>query len=158
MDFWCLEFPTMSRRARRCITARFVPGDREARQSAKPAGDWAGDWRNGCRYSSAGGSNTIHGGPPTKDLRMIKPENTNRPGWEKRKIKNGRGGEIRTHDLLYPKQARYQATLRPDTGQEHEKLPVTGRDCNTKFHGAGPLKWRRNTPALDLGIPRGNNS
>jgi hypothetical protein len=28
--------------------------------------------------------------------------------------KNGRGGEIRTHDLLYPKQARYQATLRPD--------------------------------------------
>ena len=29
--------------------------------------------------------------------------------------KNGRGGEIRTHDLLYPKQARYQATLRPDT-------------------------------------------
>ena len=30
--------------------------------------------------------------------------------------KNGRGGEIRTHDLLYPKQARYQATLRPDPG------------------------------------------
>jgi hypothetical protein len=29
-------------------------------------------------------------------------------------IKNGRGGEIRTHDLLYPKQARYQATLRPE--------------------------------------------
>ena len=27
---------------------------------------------------------------------------------------NGRGGEIRTHDLLYPKQARYQATLRPE--------------------------------------------
>ena len=30
------------------------------------------------------------------------------------KLRNGRGGEIRTHDLLYPKQARYQATLRPD--------------------------------------------
>src|SRR5215207_5159440 len=30
------------------------------------------------------------------------------------RAKNGRGGEIRTHDLLYPKQARYQATLRPD--------------------------------------------
>ena len=28
--------------------------------------------------------------------------------------RNGRGGEIRTHDLLYPKQARYQATLRPE--------------------------------------------
>ena len=27
---------------------------------------------------------------------------------------NGRGGEIRTHDLVYPKHARYQATLRPD--------------------------------------------
>ena len=30
--------------------------------------------------------------------------------------KNGRGGEIRTRDLLYPIQARYQATLRPDAG------------------------------------------
>lgn len=27
---------------------------------------------------------------------------------------DGRGGEIRTHDLLYPKQTRYQAALRPD--------------------------------------------
>ena len=26
----------------------------------------------------------------------------------------GRGGEIRTHGLLYPKQARYQAAPRPD--------------------------------------------
>jgi hypothetical protein len=34
------------------------------------------------------------------------------------KGKNGRGGEIRTHDLLYPKQARYQATLRPEPEQE----------------------------------------
>ena len=33
-------------------------------------------------------------------------------------MKNGRGGEIRTHDLLYPKQARYQATLRPDPRAE----------------------------------------
>ena len=32
----------------------------------------------------------------------------------KREDENGRGGEIRTHDLLYPKQARYQATLRPE--------------------------------------------
>ena len=31
---------------------------------------------------------------------------------------DGRGGEIRTHDLLYPKQARYQATLRPDPKQK----------------------------------------
>ena len=32
--------------------------------------------------------------------------------------RDGRGGEIRTHDLLYPKQARYQATLRPDSWQQ----------------------------------------
>ena len=33
---------------------------------------------------------------------------------------NGRAGEIRTHDLLHPMQARYQATLRPEQekGQE----------------------------------------
>ena len=35
------------------------------------------------------------------------------PGLQK-PFGNGRGGEIRTHDLLYPKQARYQPTLRPD--------------------------------------------
>lgn len=29
--------------------------------------------------------------------------------------KNGRAGEIRTRDLLHPMQARYQATLRPET-------------------------------------------
>jgi hypothetical protein len=29
-------------------------------------------------------------------------------------LKNGRGGEIRTHDLLDPNQARYQTTLHPD--------------------------------------------
>jgi hypothetical protein len=31
-------------------------------------------------------------------------------------LKDGRGGEIRTHDLLDPNQARYQPTLRPDIG------------------------------------------
>ncbi len=30
------------------------------------------------------------------------------------KGENGRAGEIRTHDLLHPMQARYQTTLRPD--------------------------------------------
>jgi hypothetical protein len=29
---------------------------------------------------------------------------------------SGRGGEIRTHDPLYPKQVRYQTALRPDAG------------------------------------------
>jgi hypothetical protein len=31
-----------------------------------------------------------------------------------RRLKDGRGGAIRTHDLLNPIQTRYQATLRPD--------------------------------------------
>ena len=30
------------------------------------------------------------------------------------KITNGRGGGIRTHDLLVPNEARYQAAPRPD--------------------------------------------
>src|ERR1035437_3892269 len=42
--------------------------------------------------------------------------------------KSGRGGEIRTHDLLYPKQARYQATLRPDP--ELERVPIAARNSN----------------------------
>ncbi len=29
-------------------------------------------------------------------------------------MENGRGGEIRTHDPLRPRQVRYQAALRPD--------------------------------------------
>src|SRR5687768_15861369 len=40
--------------------------------------------------------------------------------------RSGRGGEIRTHDLLYPKQARYQATLRPaDQGSGKMHAPPT---------------------------------
>jgi len=33
---------------------------------------------------------------------------------------NGRAGEIRTHDLLHPMQARYQATLRPETRERSQ--------------------------------------
>src|SRR2546427_5849345 len=43
-------------------------------------------------------------------------------------IKNGRGGEIRTHDLLYPKQARYQATLRPEPRQS--RMLIAAAFCN----------------------------
>ena len=32
-----------------------------------------------------------------------------------RMILNGRGGEIRTPDILLPKQARYQTALHPET-------------------------------------------
>ena len=45
-------------------------------------------------------------GLPVKPLRQTNPERI-----------DGRGGEIRTHDLLYPKQARYQATLRPEPNE-----------------------------------------
>ena len=67
---------------------------------------------------------------------------------------NGRGGEIRTHDLLYPKQARYQPTLRPDNQRDDEyvmrlpkgklfirqivemfRRPVAGRFCRWKWGG-----------------------
>ena len=33
---------------------------------------------------------------------------------------NGRAGEIRTHDLLHPMQARYQATLQPEQKEGHK--------------------------------------
>ena len=36
---------------------------------------------------------------------------------------NGRAGEIRTHDLLHPMQARYQATLQPDYRSDKKASP-----------------------------------
>jgi hypothetical protein len=44
---------------------------------------------------------------------------------------NGRGGEIRTHDLLYPKQARYQATLRPEPRGEESARGGAGLQLRT---------------------------
>ena len=75
---------------------------------------------------------------------------TDAAGWESKKIrltsglqgkeskrnptaeKNGRGGEIRTHDLLYPKQARDQATLRPDAGLR--RMPTCKKNAMTNFY------------------------
>jgi hypothetical protein len=37
---------------------------------------------------------------------------------------NGRAGEIRTHDLLHPMQARYQATLQPELEGSQSRTPV----------------------------------
>jgi hypothetical protein len=37
---------------------------------------------------------------------------------------NGRAGEIRTHDLLHPMQARYQATLQPEGSSEGSRSPM----------------------------------
>ncbi len=50
---------------------------------------------------------------------------------------NGRGGEIRTHDLLYPKQTRYQAALRPD----FSKCPWLS-DGPSKGVTVAPPPWR----------------
>ena len=51
-------------------------------------------------------------------LQILKPKENKKP--EARYLLTsgyfyfGRGGEIRTHGLLYPKQARYQTAPRPD--------------------------------------------
>jgi len=43
-----------------------------------------------------------------------------------------RGGGIRTHDPLLPKQVRYQAALRPDSDE------LTGTDRRSGAHGTAP--------------------
>ena len=70
-------------------------------------------------------------------------------------MKSGRGGEIRTHDLLYPKQARYQATLRPDP--EPEKLPGILLNCNSGILAYFPALRRAFAAADLLEIPVGNS-
>ena len=40
----------------------------------------------------------------------------------------GRAGEIRTHDLLHPMQAFYQAELRPDLFAERQSRPAGDAD------------------------------
>jgi hypothetical protein len=55
------------------------------------------------------------------------------------KIKSGRGGGIRTHDPLLPKQMRYQAALRPEEGRilqrGHIKVNIE-LDIFRVFHGS----------------------
>ncbi len=41
---------------------------------------------------------------------------------------SGRAGEIRTHDLLHPMQAFYQAELRPDLFAERQSRPAGDAD------------------------------
>ena len=69
---------------------------------------------------------------------MKRPPRRRLENWRERRFHqcfqgelSGRGGEIRTHDLLYPKQARYQATLRPDPRQE--KLAGDPPKSNNEF-------------------------
>ena len=43
---------------------------------------------------------------------------------------NGRAGEIRTHDLLHPMQARYQATLQPDERKGEQAACRPGKQAH----------------------------
>ena len=42
-------------------------------------------------------------------------------------FKSGRGGQIRTDDILLPKQALYQAELRPVTGRESNVVAIANQ-------------------------------
>ncbi len=76
------------------------------------------------------------------------------------KGKNGRGGEIRTHDLLYPKQARYQPTLRPDTGTKI--VAIRERDGNLliRYFGSAAPQWaafKRTESVVPGSLSRGDS-
>jgi hypothetical protein len=65
-----------------------------------------------------------------------------RPGGCKKQ--NGRAGEIRTHDLLHPMQARYQTTLQPDDHRKVEEARCPGprqalfNPISTRVNHKGP--------------------
>ena len=50
-----------------------------------------------------------------------------------RSFKYGRGGGIRTHDPLLPKQMRYQAALRPEEGRIIETVGGEVNCCSIVF-------------------------
>jgi len=57
---------------------------------------------------------------------------------------SGRGGQIRTDDFLLPKQALYQAELRPATGGPLANPDAKSRTSYPKFQIAGIcLKWTK---------------
>ena len=51
--------------------------------------------------------------------------------------KPGRGGEIRTPDILVPNQARYQATLHPE-GRKYSGILTAGQILSVKICPFGP--------------------
>ena len=67
-------------------------------------------------------------------------------GHGKEKEGNGRAGGIRTHDLLHPKQARYQAALQP----EPPSLADPEEDCAEILQATAD-----SLPALSARPPRG---
>ena len=67
----------------------------------------------------------------------------------------GRAGEIRTHDLLRPMQARYQAAPRPDTGRVIAASSQERKQENRVFEGflrapfKNPSKRKRRPPLME---------
>ena len=63
---------------------------------------------------------------------------------------DGRGGEIRTHDPLYPKQVRYQTAPRPDRGGVLQRVAGHGnhleREDAKSFKYSGPLSLKDKGP------------
>src|SRR4051794_17533284 len=58
--------------------------------------------------------------------------------------RNGRAGEIRTHDLLHPMQARYQATLQPEpeNGQKDSRHSARqGLFCPNRARSKATLQF-----------------
>src|ERR1019366_7089390 len=92
---------------------------------------WQGQWKHdGDNYNvtlTSSGANKFAAATIDGPRLMLKTESEtwifDREGWT---VINGRDGEIRTHDLLHPKQARYQATLRPEP-LERRVYPASAR-------------------------------
>ena len=65
--------------------------------------------------------------------------------------KNGRAGEIRTHDLLHPMQARYQATLQPEQMKGQEAARLRSKQVffpATDFRGNGVRSARKTSNGM----------
>ena len=67
-------------------------------------------------------------------------------------FESGRGGEIRTHDPLYPKQVRYQTAPRPDRGGVLQRVAGHGnhleREDAKSFKDCGPLFMKDRGPTV----------
>jgi hypothetical protein len=71
------------------------------------------------------------------------PENEEATYFRKWLSQNGRGGEIRTHDLYVPNVALYQAKLRPDSGEERLISSLRESEASrilSRTHGAQKKK------------------
>ena len=77
---------------------------------------------------------------------------------------NGRAGEIRTHDLLHPMQARYQATLQPEQITEGSRSGMARPEARAfsrepfgppESHPASPRTQIQSPPIQQGALPSG---